>query len=215
MKKLTYKFNGWESITLAQFIELTKGVDNLEGDELTFHLCSVLFDEPIELIKKAYPYGQVTTFAHRVMATLESIPEKSSLKSINDLKPPKMVSRLDGTWWSNATFEQVQAVMLEMERIQQAQEKLKQFDLSGFALMCAALFQKEGEKLTDELIFAREQMFIQMDMENIWQAFFLLKKWQKSTLRDLRLYLWVVQIWLKYQNLAEKLKGKFKRNKTE
>lgn len=215
MKKLTYKFNGWESITLAQFIELTKGVDNLEGDELTFHLCSILFEEPIELIKKAYPYNQVTLFAYKVMETLENLPKKSTLKAINNLKPPKMVSRLDGTWWSSATFEQVQAVMLEMERIQQAQEKLKELDLSGFALMCAALFQKEGEKLTDELIFAREQMFMQMDMSIIWQAFFLLKKWQKSTLRDLRLYLWVVQIWLNYQNLVEKLKEKFKRSKTE
>lgn len=215
MKKLTYKFNGWESITLAQFIELTKGVDNLEGDELTFHLCSILFEEPIELIKKAYPYNQVTLFAYKVMETLENLPKKSTLKAINNLKPPKMVSRLDGTWWSSATFEQVQAVMLEMERIQQAQEKLKQFDLSGFGLMCAVLFQKKGEVLTDELIFQREQMFLQTDMSIIWQAFFLLKKWQKSTLRDLRLYLLVVQIWLKYQNLVEKLKGIFKRSRTE
>lgn len=215
MKKSIYKFNGWQSITLAQFIELTKGVDELEGDELTFHLCSVLFDEPVELIKKSYSYGKVTTFAHQVMTTLEKLPEKTNVKTINGLKPPKMVNRLDGSWWSNATFEQVQAVMIEIERIQKAQEKLNELDLSGFALMCGALFQKEGETLTDELIFAREQMFLQADMEIIWQAFFLLKKWQKSTLRDLKLYLWVVQIWLKYQNLVEKLKGKFKKGKTE
>ena len=95
--------------------------------------------------------------------------------------------------------------MTEIERIEIAQDKLNKLDLSGFALMCASLFKKKGDIITDELILVREQMFMDMDMLNVWGAFFLLKKWQRDTLKDLKVYSLVLKMSLRFQSYQMKL----------
>ena len=215
MLSSSYIFEGWQSITLRQFNTLTHQIQNLEGDELVFKLCSILFDVDETYLKKSQPYLKLKEFATKVLDTFESLPEKQKLKDINGYRLPKMIKRIDGSWWSDATFEQVQAVMSETQRIQEATDKSAKLNLEGFALMCATLFQKKGEIVKDEIILQREREWLEVDMFTIWQAFFLLQKWQRITLRDLKLYSKVVAIWLKWLNLVEKLKGKFKRSKTE
>ena len=215
MLSSSYIFEGWQSITLRQFNTLTHQIQHLEGDELVFKLCSILFDVDETYLKKSQPYVKLKEFATKVLDTFDSLPEKQRLKEINGYRLPKMIKRLDGSWWSDATFEQVQAVMSETQRIQEATDKSAKLNLEGFALMCATLFQKKGEIVTDEIILQREREWLEVDMFTIWQAFFLFQKWQRITLRDLKLYSKVVAIWLKWLNLVEKLKGKFKRSKTE
>lgn len=210
-----YEFNGWESITLKQFNDLTHQIEHLENDDLIFKVCSILFDLDEIYLKKSYPYLQLQEFATKVLDTFNELPEKKNIKGLKGYRLPKMIKRLDGTWWSSATFEQVQAVMSETQRIQEAKDKSMTLNLEGFALMCATLFQKPNEFVTDDVILEREKEWLEMDMETVWQAFFLLQKWQRITLRDLKLYSKVVAIWLKWLNFQEKLKGKFKRSKTE
>jgi len=208
LKSSVYNFKGWQSITLRQFIELNKSIDKLEGEELMFNLVAILTDNSEDFIKKAIPFADVTTFATKVMATLEQLPSKSIVNEFSDFSGyylPKYVDRIDGTWWSDATYIQVQAVMTEIERIEIAQDKLNKLDLSGFALMCASLFKKKGDIITDELILSREQMFMDMDMLNVWAAFFLLKKWQRDTLKDLKVYSLVLKMSLRFQSYQTKL----------
>lgn len=211
----SYIFEGWQSITLRQFNTLTHKIQHLEGDELVFKLCSILFDVDETYLKKSQPYLKLKEFATKVLDTFESLPEKQKLNEINGYRLPKMIKRIDGSWWSDATFEQVQAVMSETQRIQEATDKSEKLNLEGFALMCATLFQKKGDIVTDEIILQREREWLEVDMFTIWQAFFLLQKWQRITLRDLKLYSKVVAIWLKLLNFQEMLKEKFRRSKTE
>lgn len=215
MLSSSYIFEGWQSITLRQFNTLTHKIQHLEGDELVFKLCSILFDVDETYLKKSQPYLKLKEFATKVLDTFESLPEKQKLNEINGYRLPKMIKRIDGSWWSDATFEQVQAVMSETQRIQEATDKSEKLNLEGFALMCATLFQKKGDIVTDEIILQREREWLEVDMFTIWQAFFLLQKWQRITLRDLKLYSKVVAIWLKLLNFQEMLKEKFRRSKTE
>ena len=206
--KNSYKFEGWQSITLEQFIELQKGIDK-EPDELVLHLCSTLFNQDSELVKKAYKWADLVDFANKVMATFDELPKREELTklSLNGVEyyPPSFVSLLNGDWWSNSTYGQVQSVMSTINTIE------KHKDMSTLPLMFAALFRKKGEELTDEIIVKREILFSQMTMDKVWQAFFLLKKWERSTQKGLKRSLIINLQLLKLANWILKLKTSLKR----
>lgn len=207
-----YKFEGWKSITLSQFIELQKGIDK-EDDELVLHLCSVLFEQPIELVSKSYKWADLTDFASKVISTLENIPNKVKAQDItlhgNRYSPPDFVTMLNGDWWSNSTYGQIQSVMSTVGAIEANEGK----DYSGLPLMFAALFQKKGEELTDEIIIKREKLFAEMTMDQVWGAFFLLRKWHRNTQKGIKLSLLISLLLAKWQSWIIKLKLNFRLNK--
>ena len=200
------KISGWRSITLEQFIQLTDVENNVNEEEKPFHVVAIVTDNTPEFIKTAMPYEKVLKAYSDVAGLLSNLPNQAKITKHKDYVLPNWIERLDGSWWSNATFGQVQAVSLEIGRIKEASEKMGRFDLSGFALMCAALFKKEGENLTNEQIILRESFWLQEDMETIWKVFFSLKRWQKRTLRGLKIYFIALKMSLKLQNLAQRLR---------
>lgn len=195
-------FNGWNDITLKQYIELNKGIENLKDEELAFHLVATVTDNTVEYLKEFVPFDKVVKCSEQIMQTLSEPPKKTKPQSIGAFKLPNWRERIDDSWWSNATFNQVEVATLEMQRIQE----LNKEDLSNFALLCATLYKKDGEIQTDELIMSRENMFLEMSMSEVWQVFFSLLRWQKLTIRNLKLYSIVLKASLKLAHLMQRVK---------
>lgn len=172
---MKFAFKGWESITLEQYNRLAKATD-------IFEICSIVTDVEPEVLKKI-PFEKVQSFVEHIEKALSEPPQITRPKSIKlgkmTLYPPKLIERLNGQWWSDATWEQLQAVMIEQEYLSEKK------DLTNFALVCAVLLRQKGEMPTEDLIYAREQMFLRLDMATIWECFFLLKKWLRSFQKNL------------------------------
>lgn len=211
-----YRFKGWESITLEQFINISQA--DFNNETAVLEVAAVLLDSDVEFVKKNEPYQKVALFVNQVSDLLEK-PPKNEFRLFNHitvngkkLKPPKFIDRFDGSWWSNATYQQVSTTMQTLEILGKANEALNKQQLSAIPLMLAALFTHDDRE-SEEVLMQREKEILQMHMDVIWQCFFLLNRCMKNTSKGLKLYLMVARIDQTLQNFRKKLRMRFQRDK--